>query len=141
MKARLPWMLVAVSVVFNVFFVISFVHARTEAEKPRTFLEKAQRMAKKLDLDEQQMAEFEHIIDELERLRTERTPQREAFLAEMIKEDPDDKVLENYVAGEAAIEYRLNKLSVALKLVALLKPEQRQTFVELIRQRGATSKQ
>lgn len=140
MKARLPWMLAAVSVVFNVFFVISFVRARAEAEKPRTFLEKAERMAKKLDLDEQQMAEFEHVIDELERLRAERGPQREAFLAEMIKEDPDDKVLENYVAGEAAIEYRLNKLSVARKLIALLKPEQRQTFVELIRKRGATSK-
>ena len=140
MKARLPWMLVAVSVVFNVFFVISFVRARSEAETPRTFLEKAHRLARKLDLDEQQMAEFEHVIDEMERLRAERGPLREAFLAEMIKEDPDDKVLENYVAGETAIEYRLNKLSVALKLVALLKPEQRQTFVELIRKRGATSK-
>lgn len=140
MKTRLPWILVAVSVVFNAFFLIGFVQARAAAQRPRTFLEKAHRLAKKLELDQQQMAEFEHLIDEFQRLRTERAPQREAFLAEMIKDEPDEKVLKDYVAGEAAGEYRLNKLSLARKLVDLLRPEQRQEFVELIQKRSAPSK-
>ncbi|HET6429249.1 MAG TPA: hypothetical protein VFJ30_12610 [Phycisphaerae bacterium] len=140
MKARLPWILLAVSVVFNAFFLVGFLRARLEAEKPRTFLEKAHRMAERLDLDQAQMAEFEHIVDEMERLRQQRAPEKDAFLAELTKENPDPKVLENYVASEAANEYRLNKLSLARKLVALLTPEQRQKLVELMQKRAAASK-
>ena len=140
MKARLPWLLVAVSVVFNAFFLIGFLQARAEAERPRTFLEKAHRMAERLDLDEQQMAQFEHLVDEFGRLREQRAPDRDAFLAEMVKEDPDEKVLENYVAGEAAIEYRLNRLSLTRKLVGLLTPEQRERFSEMIQKHTAASK-
>jgi len=139
MKTRLPWILLAVSVVFNAFFLAGFLRARSEAEKPRTFQEKADRMAARLDLDPQQKAQFENIVDEFDRLRKERTPEREAFLAELVKEDPDEKTLENYVTGEAADEYRLKKLSLARQFVALLRPEQRKKFTEMIRKRGASS--
>lgn len=139
MKARLPLTLLVVSAVFNAFFLAGFLRARSDAEKPRTFREKADRIAARLGLDEHQRPQFDNIVDEFDRLRKDRTPQRDAFLAELVKENPDEKALQDYVTGEAADDYRLKRLSLTRQFVALLRPEQRKKFEEMIRQRVAAS--
>lgn len=139
MKSRLGKLLV-ISLAFNVFFMLAYfqlayLQARTEPEKPRTLEERIRARVEKLDLDEQQLNVFEELLTAFMELREARIPQREAFFGELLKTDPDEKALEEFWVGEAAREDALAKLALMRRFIALLRPEQRQMFVEMTRSR------
>ena len=140
MKSRLPWILVLASLTFNVLFVAGFVGARSDAAKPRNYRDRFKRIAEKLDLDEQQWQAVEQFLDKRAKLRKDRAPQRDALLAEIVKEKPDKKALEESVLGEAARDYRLARLALMQEFIAVLRPQQREKYVELIRKRRSASR-
>ena len=140
MKSKLPWILVAASLAFNVLFMVGFLQARSDAAMLRTSRGRLELMGRRLDLDEQQRQAFDQFLDKRERLRKGRAPQINALLAEIIKDKPDKKTFEEFVLGRAAGEHRLAKLGLWQEFVAVLRPQQRERLVELIKKRRSASK-
>ena len=139
MKAKAPWILLAVSLAFNVFFTVGYVRAKGRMAKCRGFKGRARIIARKLKLDDRRQQEFENVLGEFDQLRKDRAPQRDAFMAELIKDKPDEKVLEEFMAGEAATTRRLAKLALMRKFIGLLSPQQREQYVQLIKKRRSSS--
>jgi len=139
MKAKIPWILLAVSLAFNVFFAIGYVQAKDRMAKSRGFKARARMIARKLDLDDRQQKAFEDILGQFDQLRKDRAPQRDAFMAELIKDEPDDRRLEEYMTGEEAKNRRLANLALMRKFIGILTPQQRQKYVELVKERRSSS--
>lgn len=138
MKAKAPWTLLLVSLAFNVFFAAGYVRAWGRTRR-RGFKGWARTIARKLDLDDRQQQQLDSIVGEFDQLRKDRAPQRDAFMAELIKDKPDQKLLEEFVAGEAAKTRRLAKLALMRKFIGLLTPQQREQFVQLVKKRRSSS--
>lgn len=132
--------LLAVSLAFNVFFVLRYTQARMEPHRAHSMEGRARMMAEKLQLDSQQDARFEESLAEFNDLRQTREPQRQAFFDELLKPVPDRKVLENYSVGPEAVEYRLARLALMRKFVDMLRPDQREMFVQMIRNKNSSSR-
>jgi Spy/CpxP family protein refolding chaperone len=139
MKAKVPWVLLAVSLAFNVFFAVGYVQAKGRMAKRRGFKGRARIIARKLKLDDRQQQAFESILGEFDQLRKDRAPQWDAFMAELIKDKPDEKLLEELVAGEAATKRRLAYLALRRKFIGLLTPQQREQYVQLVKKRSSSS--
>jgi len=140
MRPRLPWLLLAVSMAFNAFFAFGYLQGEAHAGQRRSFRDRARAMARQLDLDDRQLQAFEQILEGYERLREARAPQREAFWAELVKDRPDEKLLDDYMAGEPARRDRLAKLALIQKMIALLSPQQREKLVQLVKKRSPPPK-
>ena len=137
MKTRLGKLLV-ISLAFNVFFMLAYFQGRKEPETPRTLEQRVRIMVEKLELDDQQYKVFEELLAELMELRQARIPQREAFFGELVKAEPEEKALEEFWVGDSAKEYSLAKLALMRRFVALLRPEQRQRFSEIVKGRHSS---
>jgi Spy/CpxP family protein refolding chaperone len=139
MKAKIPWILLAASLAFNVFFAGGYVHAKGRMAKSRGFKGRARVIARKLKLDDRQQQAFEGILGEFDQLRKDRAPERDAFMAELIKDEPDEKLLEEFMAGDSAKMRRLANLALMRKFIGLLTPQQREHYVQLIKKRRSSS--
>ena len=139
MKAKAPWILLAVSLAFNVFFAVGYGQAKGRMAKSRGFKGRIRIIARKLNLDDRQQQAFESILGEFDQLRKDRAPQRDAFMAEMIKDKPDEKLLEEFMAGEAATTRRLANLALMRKFIGMLTPQQREQYVQLAKKRRSSS--
>ena len=137
---RLPWFLLAVSLAFNISFAVGLLKARSDMEKAKTFSGRAELMARELNLNDQQQKEFQTLLDQAEKIRAQYAPQREAYLAELIKDKPDAKALEDYMVGDTARQRRLAMLELTRKMMAVLTPQQRQQFTHLCSTQNASSK-
>lgn len=140
MNKKLMYILLAISLGFNVFFTVGFLHARKQIESGRTFRGRAERFAKMLQLETEQYKQFQELLAEAEQVREIRRPQREAFLNELIKEEPDEKVLEDFLLGESMQKHCRARLALMRKFAGLLRPEQRERFVEIIKKRTSPDK-
>ena len=132
--------LLPISLAFNASFVLGYVRARKAPQTAHTLEGRARIMAEKLQLDEQQQAIFEESLAEFTELRQAREPQRQAFFDELLKPQPDPKVLEDFSIGPATAEYRLARLALMQDFVEMLRPDQRKMFVEMIRSRNSSNR-
>ena len=82
-------------------------------------------LAKRLDLDEEQYKNFQQ-------RRQSMGGKRQAFLDELIKGQPDQKLLESFA---------LEVLALMQEFMRDLSPEQKQKFVEIISKRFSPSRQ
>ena len=139
MKTKVPWVLLAVSLAFNVFFAVGYFQAKDRMAKRRGFKGRARIIARKLKLDDRQQQAFEGILGEFDQLRKDRVPHRDAFLAELIKDEPDEKVLEEFKVGEAAKTRRLANLALTRKFIGLLTLQQREQYVQSVKKRRSSS--
>ena len=133
MRRGLPWLLLAVSAAFNVFFLVGYLRARTETSRRRTFRQRVLETAEKLDLNDGQLTKFEKLLDRHEPTDRRLQEHRDAFWRELIKDQPDKQVLIDYAVGESSKEHRLARLKLMQELVAVLRPEQRRKLVQLVR--------
>ncbi len=125
MKTRILTILLAVSLAFNVFFIVgSFLDKKRMrlAHSPQGRMEL---LAKELNLTEEQYKNFQH-------RRQSMGPKRQAFLDELIKDKPDQKLLESFA---------LERLALVQEFMRDLSPEQKQKFVEIINRRFSPSRQ
>lgn len=139
MKTKLPWILLLISVAFNAFFAVGFLEAKSGMSKAHSLEGRAELLAKRLKLDDQQRKAMEGLVEEARRLRKARAPRRDALLAEIMKDKPDEKALEDLVNGAAANKHRLDRLALIRKMIDLLRPEQRDKWVDLIKKRTSAS--
>ena len=136
MNTKLLSILLAVSLGFNVFCAIGSFQAKrrkqqahSQAKERRQLAHSPQarmeRFAKKLNLNEEQYERFQQ-------RRQSMGPKRQAFLAELIKEEPDQKLLESFA---------LERIVLMQEFMRDLSPEQKQKFVEIINKRFSTSRE
>ena len=116
--------LLAVSLAFNICFTVGY----SDAKKRRLLLHSPQArmefLAKKLDLTEEQYNNFKQ-------RRQSMGEKRQAFLDELIKDKPNQKLLEKLA---------LEKLAHRQEFMRDLSSEQRQMFVEIINKRFSLSR-
>ena len=135
MNKKAVWIVLVISLAFNAFFLAGFQQSRKQMASRKTFRGRAEAFAQKLQLDEQQHEKFQALLDEAEQLREGRTAKRDAFWKELIKDEPDEDLLADYMYGKTMQEHRRTTLALMRKFVGILRPEQREEFVELIQQK------
>ena len=138
MKAKLS-ILLAVSLAFNVFAVVGYLLPYVEPQHARSPEARAKMMAEKLSLDPQQQAIYEKLMLAHAKLREARSLRRDAFYAELLKEHPDEEELKAYLTSSSTDEHRLAMLALVQKFVGVLRPEQRDMFVQTIRNRHSSN--
>ena len=136
MKLKLPWILLVISLAFNAFFLIGFTQARKQIERAKTFRGRTEAIAKQLNLDPQQYENFTRIRDEFEQLLRQLTEKRQEFFAELVKDHPDQKVVDAFRSGDSVKQLRLQVLDRIESFFGILRPEQRQKLVELVRKQA-----
>ena len=140
MNTKILSRLLAVSLAFNIFLPIGFFLARKQEDTAKTFHGRTELLARQLNLDQDQYKVFEQLRDQFVKLRQDRLTQRRAFLTEVMKDKPDQKFLKNFCAGKDVAKYRPEVLALMQKFVRILRPEQKQMFVEIINKRFSTSR-
>jgi len=138
---RLPWLLLALSVVLNIFFIGGAFWVRMETRGPMAAIERFEHVARQLSLDGDQRAAFDHFI-RLMRMRTRlmhetNRPLIDRAWTELAKPQPDDAVL-NQIFTEAAENRRAYQVDISKAFrafLAVLSDDQRKEFVELARRR------
>lgn len=137
MRSKLPWILLAVSVVANIFFAAGAVYT-LYGHGDRT----VQKVVRKLDLSPAQqqglLALREGVAARREAMTGARGGLREAMLAEVGSPTFDRERVAALVDDWSA-QRRAYFVDLAQDLhayVATLTPEQRETFLELARDRG-----
>ena len=139
MKIRWLWVLLCVSVVFNVLFAIGYVRAQANAGQKWSFEQRARWIADHLDLDTDQQRAFDSLLEETlakrAQLRQGMKPWREKFFAELVKDQPDEAVLGEFLEQDHFKVRRQLMIEQIRKLMTILKPSQRQQFVEVMRKR------
>ncbi len=124
MKTRILTILLAVSLGFNVFCILDYLYPKKETRLALTPQGRMEFLAKELNLSEEQ-------YDRFQQRRQSMGPKRQAFLAELIKEEPDQKLLESFA---------LERIVLMQEFMRDLSPEQKQKFVEIINKRFSTSR-
>ena len=97
MNKKVVWIILVISLAFNAFFLAGFQQARKQIQGRKTFRGRAEAFAQRLELDEQQHEQFQALLDEGEQLREEKAPKCEAFWRELVKVEPDEKLLADYM--------------------------------------------
>ena len=133
------YILLIVSLAFNVFFAVGYFQAGKQQDKARTVEGRARIMAEKLNLDPQQYEVFETLLAEFSRTRKAKMAQREALIAELIKNQPDEKILEDLTIGDSARQNSLDRVAMMRKFIGILRPQQREMFLEIIQSRNSSS--
>lgn len=139
MNRKFTQILFAVSVAFNILFLIGYGQSNEPAPRGMKFEQRARRWAEKLNLAQQQKDIFEQLlaetVEERKRVREENRPKRELLLTELSKDEPDEKVLLAFARSDIHQSRRELMVRYMKKFVAILTPEQRQMFVDSIRSR------
>ena len=139
MKTRILPILLAVSLAFNVFFILG--QARKRMQLANSFHERTERLAKQLSLDEAQYKTFQQLRDEFSQLRQSRAAKRQALFDELMKDQPNQKVLESLCTVDDIKQRKMQILTLMQKFMSILRPEQKQQFVEIMNKRFSTSRE
>ena len=143
LRAALPWILVALSVTLNVFFVGGYYYKRTFDQRlfGGTEQERSRYVAEHLNLSPEQRQRFQEFRQHA------RERQRETFRAnrsaidnlwrEIEKPEPDLKALDGYIDTLTANRLTLQRAQMheLVRFARSLDGEQRLEFLELVRTR------
>lgn len=124
MKTKTLTILLVVSLTFNVFCAVGFLHAKQRRRLAHSPQGRIQLLAKRLDLTEEQCNYFKQRHQSM-------GSKRQAFLDELIKDKPDQKLLEKLA---------LKRIALVQEFMRDLSPDQKQKFVEIINKRFSTGR-
>jgi len=137
MKKTLPWVLLAVSFAFNIFFLVGMIRAQRHHALVMTPEGRARLLAQKLGMDADQSARClaleKEISAERDALSEKTRPQYEAFWAEIVKDHPDEATLEEFVQGASGADRRRCLVRHMRGLMQILRPEQRQQAADFFK--------
>ncbi len=125
MKTRILTIFLAVSLGFNVFCIVDYLYPKKETRLALNPQGRMELLAKELNLTEEQYERFQQ-------RRQSISSKRQAFLDELIKGKPDQKLLESFA---------LERIASMQEFMRDLSPEQKQKFVEIISKRFSPSRQ
>jgi uncharacterized membrane protein len=135
---RLPWILLALSLALNLFFVGGAFWVRSEAARAQLPpAERFELVARQLSLDANQRAAFDRFIGALRmrsrHMRENNQPLLEQAWGELAKPKPDDSLVDHILDETASNRraYQLDTSHALRNFLATLSDEQRATFVAL----------
>ncbi|MCK4850367.1 MAG: hypothetical protein KAT11_03395 [Phycisphaerae bacterium] len=125
MRTKILSILLAVSVAFNIFVIVGSFQAKKQMKTAPTFRSHRELLIKELKLDEDQLKLFQQP-------HQNRSEQQRTFLAELIKDKPDQEFLESF---------HLQRLVRTQEFISILRPEQKKKFVEIFNKQLSTSRE
>lgn len=139
--ARLPWILLALSLALNLFFVGGVFWVRSQGHGPLPPAERVERLAKRLSLSPDQRAAFERFVRTMRMkardLRETNQPLVDEAWQNFAKAQPDEAAVDK-LFEEAANNRRNFQIETGRALrgfLVTLNEEQRATFVGLVNSR------
>ena len=141
-RQQLLWMLVALSVALNLFFIIGALWIRMHGPPvPMSAAERLQRIGTELSLDPQQQGAFnkysETVRTRMQLMHKTVDPLMGKAWEEIAKPEADEANVVRLFdeAGQTRRSFMRELAPNTLSFLAKLSPEQRAKFVELIRQK------
>ena len=140
-RRRLPWVLLALSVALNLFFIAGALWIRMHGPPPGGFEARFRQMPAELALDPQQKAAFDlyakHLRGRIGELHAAVEPMMRQIWAEIAKPDAEEtKVIALFdKVGAERREFQRDLTNSTLAFLAKLSPEQRTKFVEIVQRR------
>jgi len=143
MKRKILTTLLAASLAFNVCFAAGYLQAKAHIEMTRTPEGRAELFLRKLDLDEEQMAEVRRLRDAYfaewrQRMEAKRA-EYDRFWTEIVKDDPDEAALETFIQSASGVEIRARFVRYMRDFMKVLRPDQRRQVVDQMRRRSSNS--
>ncbi|HXV23362.1 MAG TPA: Spy/CpxP family protein refolding chaperone [Alphaproteobacteria bacterium] len=141
MKRWLPWVLLAVSLALNIFFVAGFFWTRSAIAMWHDPERRVELVADRLDLTEPQRAQFRQAMEALKSKgfpgREGRRQMRREIIDMALKPDPDRAAIlaRMETISRERVQSMAEALDIMLPFLATLTPEQRTELRELIEQR------
>jgi len=136
-RKAIPWILLSISLAFNVFFVVGMRRAHRHRRLVETAEGRVQLLAEKLDMDAEQRAKWlaleKGVWAEHQAFKKEIAAQVDAFWSEMIKDKPDASALQAFVQSAPGPQRRRRFVEHMQGLMAILRPEQRQRAAEFFK--------
>lgn len=139
MTRNLLLFLLALSVLFNVFFAVGYLQARAEASLAGSPARLEQRVKRELDLDGEQSALFTRLRSGMEEedalFHQEFAAIQQELTAELARQDPDAERVESILERQDDLRRR-RRMAASERFRAfmeVLSPEQRMRFVESMR--------
>lgn len=140
MKKALPWLLAAISLCFNVFFVFGLARGLVEKGKCSTPEGRADLLACAVEADEAQHAA---ILDAEKKSHGERVllvERRDTLMervwTELVKDEPDEGVFREFVKSEGSQGRHAAFLGKMRAIMKVLSPGQRAKAAEFLRKRA-----
>jgi len=138
----LPWVLLALSVALNAFFIGGHVYTRSLSHRlGGAGEERASALAGRLGLNDEQRTAFRDsrraVGPKLRELRAEARPHVNKLWDEMAKPQPDEAVIdaELKTIGDMRLGFEREALASARTFMKSLTPEQRRSFADYARER------
>ena len=141
-RQHLLWVLLALSVALNLFFVAGALWIRFQGPPPLNLEQRLQRMGAQLDLGPQQKPAFEQYFQtvhtRMQEMRDAVEPLMNRAWSELAKPGADETTVMRLFdeAAEKRRSVRRELTASTLSFLATLSPEQRAKFVVLARQPG-----
>ena len=137
MKKTLPWILLALSLAFNVSFVLGMFHARHHRGLPKTTEGRVELFAGMLELDKQQIERF-RVLDKKvsvgrDAFKEKMRERSEQFWVEIVKDNPDEAVLNEFTQPGPRVGHRQKFVQHMREFIAILRPDQRRKAAEFFR--------
>jgi uncharacterized membrane protein len=139
---RLPWILLALSLALNAFFVGGFFWVRGEVARAQLRpAERFELIGRELNLDAKQRAAFDHFIGQMRmrarHLREANQPLIEEAWNELEKPKPDDGVVDRNLdaANANRHNFQIDNSHALRTFLTSLSDEQRRSFVEFAKHR------
>lgn len=145
MRARLPWILLAVSVALNIFFLGGAfwvrMHHGPHGEPGGDPERRISAISKELSLNETQRGALERFVRSARQggrqLREKNEPVIQQSWRELAKDNPDDAVIERGFAEATANRqaYQMEVSRSMRQFLATLSPDQREKFLATLQER------
>ncbi len=140
-RHRVAWVVLALSLTLNVFFIGGWAWSRLTTQAPQTPAQRFEQLAHRLDLTAEQRAALQEFGGEV-RQRTHlfhnaSRPLMDQIWGELAKPAPDQALISRLIdeVAENRHTYQKDMAADLSRFLAALSPEQRATFVELAKQR------
>jgi uncharacterized membrane protein len=147
-RVRLPWILLALSLALNIFFIGGAVWIKVTHHPPgMTLPQRVERISRELSLEPAQRTALEQFLRTVRqrgtRLRDANLPLIEEAWREMANPNPDTAVVDKAFAevAENRRSFQQASLEALRGFLATLTPEQRTRFIELVRTRPKPGEQ
>jgi Spy/CpxP family protein refolding chaperone len=140
-KTWLPWILLALSLVLNIFFIAGFFWTRHAMAMWHDPDERLEMMADRLDLNQSQRGQLQKVIEEMRSKGLARMEDRRALRREIVdmalQPNPDRAAIASRIeeASRQRVQAMNDMLDAVLPFLASLSPEQRGKLKDLMDQR------
>ena len=105
----------------------------------QTFEGRARSFVVGLNLDASQQEKFDELLTQAMQqraeIRRERRPDREKLFAELVKDQPDEEILRSFIETDRGKARRAFKVEQMRKFMTILRPDQRQLFLDRMHRR------